>query len=226
MHLLHRLPTTQVWHVAEQPQTKAEVDDALFALLTNTTRGIVPLRARELGSFEVPEEEEIEPGRTEHAIARGLTPWLSAHIRDGQSGAALLDLSVWLSDASGSWRGVFYFYAMSVSQLVMAALIGSLSAVPWAQTSTGSKVWLSAALTVQTLSAFWTASGTANDRIDAAEKTATFLLEGSASALMIASSVVAEKKDGEVSASAPREAMVIDPQPHTAQSVARHTSNA
>ena len=61
---------------------------------------------------------------------------------------------------------------MTVSQLVIAALVGVLSVVAWAQSSSG-ELFLLAVTTfsVQLVSAAWTASGTANDRIDAAEKT-------------------------------------------------------
>ena len=83
------------------------MDDSLIALLVNATKGLMmgrglPPLTRELGSFEVPEEEEVEPGRTERALARALTPWRSAHFRDWPPGAALLELSVWLGGASGS----------------------------------------------------------------------------------------------------------------------------
>ena len=96
-----------VWNAAEAPRSKEEMDDSLIALLVNATKGLMmgrglPLVTRELGSFEVPEEEEAEPARTERALARAFMPWRSTHFRDWSHGAALLELSVWLGDASGS----------------------------------------------------------------------------------------------------------------------------
>lgn len=73
-------------------------------------------------------------------------------------------------------RGVWYLYAMTVSQLVIAALVGGLSAVAWAQSSSGELFLLVVStFSVQLVSAAWSASGTANDRIDAAEKTIVHL---------------------------------------------------
>ena len=105
--LFSRHHGAHVWNAAEALQSKEEMDDSLIALLVNATKGLMmgrglPPLTRELGSFEVPEEEEVEPGRTERALARALTPWRSAHFRDWPPGAALLELSVWLGGASGS----------------------------------------------------------------------------------------------------------------------------
>ena len=133
--IFKRTHNDQLWSDADPPGSKEEVDDALIALLVNATTGLVPPAARELGGFEAPQDDEVEPARTERAFARAATlPWRRERFGDWASGAALLELSTWLGGASGSGpRGLWYLYAISVAQLLLAALIGGLSVVSWAQ---------------------------------------------------------------------------------------------
>ena len=95
----------------EAPQGKDEIDDPLCALLTNASRGFIKPRSRELGSFEAPEEDDEEPGRTERALGRFFClcrPWFWK-LRPGD---AMDELSTWLGDSSGSRKGLWYLYFM------------------------------------------------------------------------------------------------------------------
>jgi hypothetical protein len=61
------------WVEAEKPMSKEEIDDPLYAWLTNMSMGLIKPTGRERGSFEAPEEDAEEPGRTERALARFFT---------------------------------------------------------------------------------------------------------------------------------------------------------
>ena len=45
------------WVPTERPTSRSEIDDPAFALLTRLSCGLIRPQARELGSYEVPEEE-------------------------------------------------------------------------------------------------------------------------------------------------------------------------
>ena len=120
--------------------SKEEVDDPIFALLTSVTRhGLIRPQARERGSFEPPEADAEEPGRTERHLSRFFSLRLlnPRHVRAGD---ALAELQTWLGDASGSARGLWYQGGSTALQLTSASLMGFTYAMAWSQSPTGSKV--------------------------------------------------------------------------------------
>ena len=62
-----RVHNQHCWQPSEPPQSRAELDDPLFALLTSLSCGCIRPMPREQGSFECPEEDQEEPARTERA---------------------------------------------------------------------------------------------------------------------------------------------------------------
>ena len=78
------------WQEAERPTTREEIDDPLFAALSNLLK--VPPIAREQGSFEPPEGNDEEPERTERMLSRALTPLRSPSLRNRLPGDAMAEV--------------------------------------------------------------------------------------------------------------------------------------
>jgi len=129
------------WQEGEQPESKAEIDDPLYACLTNVTRGCIRPTLRERGSFEPPDEDAEEPGRTERALDRTFSLSL-IDARAMRHGDALAELPTWLGDSSGSKRGLWYLFVQILLQLITAVTVGVTCSLLWSQSSTGSKVCL------------------------------------------------------------------------------------
>jgi len=183
----YRKHLANVWVDAEPPQGKYEVEDPLFAFLSNVTFGLFKPRPREWGGFEAPEEDTAEPARTERALARAfrLRP-----VKFGElpSGDALSQLQPWLGDSSGKGKtGIFYMFFMLVLQLITAVIIGILVVTPYGQTL------LTTIIAMQLLGVLWCAClRTANDRIDGVEKLVCYAIEAVSTTLILVSGYVAE----------------------------------
>jgi hypothetical protein len=187
------------WVASDVPTGKDEQDDPLLALLSN----ILPCKAftkrfqvpRERGSFEAPEEDDEEPYRTERAISRAFSLWTRPS--KSRPGDALIDLYVWLLDASGTPRGLWYLFVMMALQLTTAVMMGILYAHPWTVTPPGGKALLVILILLQALGAFWSFWRTANDRWDGVEKALCFALECTSTCLVLASSILADRSEDE-----------------------------
>ena len=130
----YRKHLANVWVDAEPPESKDEVEDPLFAFLSNVTFGFFKPRPREWGGFEAPEEDTEEPARTERALARAFS---LRPVKFGElpSGDALSQLQPWLGDSSGKGKtGIYYMFFMLVLQLIAAVIIGILVVTPYGQT--------------------------------------------------------------------------------------------
>jgi hypothetical protein len=178
------------WTPSEPLESKAELDDPLFAMLTNLSRGVVPPMARERGAFETPEEDNLEPGRTERALQRFFSPFNGPAFRHVRPGDGLADLETWLADAAGTRRGIWYLFFMAVHQLVVASYLGFFQANQWAQASVGSIVLLSLLIMLQLAAMLWSVSRTANDRLDGVEKATGYGLEMIACLLLLVSAAI------------------------------------
>ena len=99
--LFYRHHAKKCWVPAEPPQSKDEVDDPALALLTNVSRGAFAPRAREVGGWEPPEDDGLEPARTERLLRRCFS-WSAPDIRHQRSGDAMAEMYTWLMDASGT----------------------------------------------------------------------------------------------------------------------------
>ena len=124
LYMFYRKHRANVWVDAEPPQGKDEVEDPLFAFLSNVTFGFFKPRPREWGGFEAPEEDTEEPARTERALARAfsLRPVKFGELR---SGDALSQLQSSLADSSGKGTaGIWYMFFTRVLHLIMAVGIG------------------------------------------------------------------------------------------------------
>lgn len=148
------------WRAAAKPNSFDEVVDPCVAVLHCVTRRL--LWAREQGSFEPPAAEAIEPARTEDALRRAFTFGITCHQRL-KTGPALDSLAIWLDDASGSWRGLYYIFFTTILQLAIAVLTGITYPMSWARTDEGQKVLLSCLVATQFSCAAWVLCSTAND---------------------------------------------------------------
>ena len=181
------------WTPSDPMDIKAEQDDPLLALLTYSTKGLIPPRPRERGSFEPPEDESVEPGRTERALSRFFQTFSVRRptlVRDLPAADGLAELDMWLEDAHGSKLGVFYLFALTMHQMITASYLGFFYANPWAQGSIGSLFLLVILVLLQIGAAFWTLGRTANDRLDAMGKFTGYFLEAVACSLLCASAMV------------------------------------
>ena len=192
----------QCWKPSERPQCKEEIDDPIFALLTNLSCGFFRPMPREQGFFECPEEDDEEPARTERAISRFFSLKLGVNrFTHARPGDAMAELTTWLSGASGTKRGVWYFFAMVAQQIAMATLLGILFSFDWTTTPMGTKVVLVCIICFQIFGVLWTAWNTANDRIDGVQNCIVHSLECAATCFVLASAVVADQAktaDGEM----------------------------
>ena len=84
-----------------------------------------------------------------------------------------------------------------VLQLTTAVLLGILTAQPWAQSTVGGISVLVILLILQLIGAFWSFYNTGNDRIDCFEKGVVYLIEAVALSLLLASSILGMKEEGE-----------------------------
>ena len=181
----------QCWVPSDPVASKAEVDDVICALLTNITRGLFPPMAREMGSFEPPDADNAEPGRTERALARFFSLKDALKLHPLRAGDGLAELETWLADSSGgSRRGVWYIFFMTVHQLVVATLLGFAFANPSAATSIGSLILIGLLVGLQVVGAIWATAHTANDKLDAVEKVVGYSLEIIATGLLFASALI------------------------------------
>ena len=194
--VFYRVHNAEVWNDAELPESKDEVDDPFFALLTNVSCGRIKPTSRELGSFEAPENDDEEPARTERALARFFCfcrPWFS----ELPPGDALAELATWLGDASGSRRGIYYLFGMILLQLLMALLLGLCYAFPFSQTTVGGRFLLVCIALCQLVGAVWSQARTANDKIDGLEKTIVYTFEAASTViLLMAAFLPLEGQDG------------------------------
>ena len=179
------------WSDAEAPESKADISDPAMAMLTNISCGLIKPRSRVVGEFAAPEEDDEEPGRTERSLARFFC-FRRPRFRDMPHGDALAELGVWLGDATGSRRGLWYLFAMIALQHVVALCLGFGQVFPWTVSTDGGRCFLVFVLGTQVLGTVWAACGTANDKIDGFEKLISYGVEGASCGLVLAANVLAQ----------------------------------
>ena len=86
---------------------------------------------------------------------------------------------------------------MVFTQLVLAILLGFLYSFEWTTSPTGTKTLLAFIISIQFSGACWTGWNTANDKIDGLEKSVVYCIECLSSCFVLASAIIAEKKEGE-----------------------------
>lgn len=152
------------WQPAAVLASRTEMDDPLYAALHRCLPCCLPLRTREQGSWEEPEEDAEEPARTERHLGRALT-WRPSPWNFERAGDALIINTAWLKDAASSSSSMAerYIVVLFSLQLSTAVLIGVLYTNPWPQTSAGAKALLGILILFQLLSLGWSFSHKAND---------------------------------------------------------------
>ena len=124
-----RLHHHATWVPAEPPANIAEVDDPILAL--GGRMHILRPHLRSRGGFEVPDDDAIEPARTDRALRR-----MCSRSRAERPGDVLETLPMYLDDANHD-RGVYYNYVQICISLALAALTGLMHATPWGWTTPG-----------------------------------------------------------------------------------------
>ena len=157
-------------------------------------------RLRGRGGYEAPEEDGVEPARTERVLGRAFCfsprwPWRCG-LKGEHAGDVLETLPMWTDDA-GERKGLFYVYVQVLIQMVIAMQVGILFAHPFNQTSTGGLVNLSGLIFMQALLVVWVASHTANDLYTATENLLCFLVELAATCLLLIANQIAAHADGD-----------------------------
>lgn len=105
----------------------------------------------------------------------------------------MVQLSTWLNGAAGTRRGIWYFFFMSAQQLLMATILGFLYSFAWTTSSPGTKTLLVFTIILQLSGVIWTGWYTANDRIDGVQNFVVYVLECTATCLVLASALVADQ---------------------------------
>ena len=175
-----------------------QVDDPLLAMMGKLRLTRPRLRGR--GGYEAPEEDGVEPARTERALRRAFCfsprwPWRCG-LKGERAGDVLETLPMWTDDA-GKRKGLYYIYVQVLIQLVIALQVGILFAHPFNQTGTGGLVNLGGLIFMQVLLVVWVASHTANDLFTATENLLCFLCELAATCLLLSANLTAAHADGD-----------------------------
>ena len=157
-------------------------------------------RLRGRGGYEAPEEDGAEPARTERSLSRAFCfrprwPWRCG-AKDERAGDVLETLPMWTDDA-GKRKGIYYIYVQILLQLLIAALVGILFAMPFNQTDVGGLVNLCGVIFFQILLILWVASQKANDLFTATENLFCFLCELVATLLLLSANLVARDANGD-----------------------------
>jgi len=177
------------WHGADPPQTNAEVDDPIFALVGKA--GWVQPHLRGLGGFEAPEVDCEEPARTERVLSRAFSwkLWQSCGGKEERAGDVLETLPMWLDD-SNEKRGIYFTFVQMGLQLAIAICTGILFAHPWIETSVGGYFNMGALIFFQCMMLLWVAQPTANDAYTRALSCACYAVELVATSLILASNII------------------------------------
>ena len=199
LFIFSRHHNEHTWIPAEKPQAEDELEDPLFRLVTKVERhsigllcqrGKMPLITRERGGYEPPEEDNMEPDRTERALSRVFGFWRLPSFRDRPHGDAMAELGTWLGDATGTKHGLWFLYFLTVVQVVLAGFTGVMYALPWATTTVGGAFWQACLLAIAVINLLWTVSQTDNDRIDGIEKLLCFALEVTSIGFLLAGAII------------------------------------
>ena len=184
-----------IWKEADPPQSKAEIDDVIMAFAANVAPRLLPpaQASRERGGFEPDEIDELEPGRTERALARIFSWRGGPKFVDMRAGDLLNEIQTWLADSTGTKQGVWYLFALIAIQLLLAGVFGFVLTG-----ALGFSIWLLGFIIIMQLcGAFWSFSKTANDKIDGLEKGGVFVTEMIGLSLITAAYVIGQRKEGD-----------------------------
>jgi len=188
------------WQPGDPPQTNAEVDDPILALLGRLHILRPTLRGR--GGYEPPEEDCVEPARTERALARvfGCRFWRYCGGREERGGDVLETLPMWLDDANCR-KGIYYVAVQTGLQLGIATLTGLLYANPWQLTEPGGKTVAILLVCSQAALVLWVLQHTSNDVFTQLDTLIGFTFELVATCLVLASNFLAGGGDEAIATS-------------------------
>ena len=186
------------WQGAEKPQARREVDDPFLALMGRMRLCRPRLRGR--GGFEAPEEDCAEPARTERALQRALCitlrwPWRCG-TKDERAGDVLETLPMWTEDAN-SGKGIYFVYVQVLIQLVIAMLTGFLFAHPFNASSPGGLLNIVSLVALQLFMVLWVGSTTANDLGTAIDTLSGYIVELTATCLLVSANILADRAKGD-----------------------------
>ena len=175
-----------MWQSNEKPLNIAEVDDPCLALLGRMRILRPKLRGR--GGFEAPEEDNLEPARTERALRRALSCgfWRYCGGQKERLGDVLETLPMWLDDANEG-AGIFFVIMQNLLQLAIAMVTGFMHAHPWLATQPGGVAINILLIMLQLSLIIWVMSKKSNDLYTEADAWFGFVSELTSSCLMFAS---------------------------------------
>jgi len=196
----HKRHHDNCWQGEDPPQSNAEVDDPLLALL-GWLHVIRRPRLRGRGGFEAPEADGEEPARTERALLRafcGLSCLLKYNggSEEEYAGDILEVLPMWLDDA-GAGKGVFFVAVQSALQLAIAVLTGLLFANPWQLTTVGGMTNVVSLIAFQVFLVVWVLMYTANDLMTQIDTATGYIFELTATCLVFAANVISQNANGD-----------------------------
>ena len=178
--------STPMWQGNEKPLNNAEVDDPCLALLGKFRILRPKLRGR--GGFEAPDEDAVEPARTERALRRALSCgfWRYCGGEEERLGDVLETLPMWLDDANEG-TGIFFVITQNLLQLGIAMTTGFMHAHPWLMTQPGGVAINLLLITMQVALVVWVMSKKSNDLYTEGDAWIGFISELTSSCLMFAS---------------------------------------
>jgi len=196
--------SAECWVALESPDHRSDVDDPALALLGR----LCCLRpySREQGVFVMPEEEVVEPQRTELALAeafncgmgfrrriarrffhRRVGYYAKHDARSNTAGHKLERLNVWLGEGTATRAGVFFLVVRVFVQMAIAVNTGFLFAHPFSVSVHGQKVQLGLNVGLLVFVGLFSAVGVANDVWNGVLVSLMYLLEAAANACTLAS---------------------------------------
>ena len=174
LHALYRFYWSHreaCWVKSDAPESYHEMGDPLLALLCRLR--LIRPRSREQGSWILPEQDALEPQRTEQDLAMALDcgVGLRKHVayccldrkHSRAAGDTLERLQLWTRDGAASAAGAAFSVIVITVQLLLAINTGLFYVHPWARTPSGQKIRLSINAVLQLGCALFTAGPAAND---------------------------------------------------------------
>ena len=192
----------ECWSKSDAPDHRSEMDDPLLALLCRLR--LIRPRSREQGGWILPDEEAVEPQRTELRLARAFDcPGSRRQQQSGGGGGSLERLQLWTRDGSASPTGAAFGVVIITVQFMLSLNTGFLFVHPWARTSSGQKARLSTNAVLQVCCALYTAGPAANDVLHGFGIAVVFLFEAAATLCLLASAVVMDGGSADAANNAP-----------------------
>jgi len=172
---------TRSWTPTEPPTDANDVEDPAYRWLSRLrARCGARVIDRDRGAFERPDGEGDEPERTERLLRRPLM-CLRSTAADARDALTL----AWLAKARGSSMFVLSFsYILLVGQLLLAALAGTVAAIPPGSSLAVAQLWTMLSLQLA-LATYCLCVGPAADRVESLVVGLQFAVEGSSTVVVL-----------------------------------------